>query len=565
MCVALIAVSACQFNPADFVDIASLGWCNGRPATIGVGWSVREDPAGGSTYFGTEGDDVVVIANGPVVFHGLGGNDLICINDTGIPWGTGTPPVAAGVPDVCTTGSAGSARATAAVVVTGGDGADGVVSTQSTAPLTSAQRPYAICVDLGAGDDAFHGGPQPETVRGGDGVDWVSAHAGSDFVADTGSVAGELLDCGPGQDHRHPQYAGPTPLTSCELPFCALVGPGADLSGCDLTGADLAGVDLTGANLTAAVLLGADLTGANLTSVDLSRARLTAATLTDATVTDADFAGVMDLTWVRSGGMVGVPQVHCMRDGCWSMPPSWTFANGHLVGPGADLRGADLSGVVLSGFCWCPAPGHSLAWANLHGADLTDASLYALDLTAADLGGATITGLQSSDLSGSPSALPSRSRLANGYLIGPGVRLNQADLSGIDISGVDLAGADLFRVRSGGITGQPLGLSAGMVFAGGYLVGPDADLQGADLGGLDLRAATLTGVASGGIVGTPSALPAGWRLTVGHLVGPGAYLGGADLAGADLAGIDLTDAYLNGVRSGGVTGTPAFTDARATA
>lgn len=90
MVLALLA-SACQFDPASFADTPALSECLGEQATIGIGWHADLDGVSGSSYIGTEGDDVVVITNGPVRFDGLGGDDLICVNDTGMV--SSTPPV----------------------------------------------------------------------------------------------------------------------------------------------------------------------------------------------------------------------------------------------------------------------------------------------------------------------------------------------------------------------------------------------------------------------------------------------------------------------------------------
>jgi uncharacterized protein YjbI with pentapeptide repeats len=81
----------------------------------------------------------------------------------------------------------------------------------------------------------------------------------------------------------------------------------------------------------------------------------------------------------------------------------------------------------------------------------------------------------------------------------------------------------------------------------------DSNLSGTNLQGSDLRGVRLTranmkatiltdavlnGVRTGGVTGTP-VLPEDWILLQGYLVGPG-----ADLTDADLEGIDLSDADL---------------------
>ena len=73
----------------------------------------------------------------------------------------------------------------------------------------------------------------------------------------------------------------------------------------------------------------------------------------------------------------------------------------------------------------------------------------------------------------------------------------------------------------------------------------------------DLTTANLVGVRSGGVTGTP-ALPTDWKLIGGFLIGPGANLSNATLSGFDLTGTSLLGANLTGVRSGTISGTPAL-------
>ena len=275
-------------------------------------------------------------------------------------------------------------------------------------------------------------------------------------------------------------------------------GPGADLQTADLAGAGLAGMDLTGADLGGTVLTGADLSGTVLTGAELLGTVLTGA----------------DLTGVRSGGVTGTPA---------SLPSGWSLAGGYVVGPEADLVGADLRNAPMAG----------------------------TDLDGADLAGAVLTGVTSGGVTGSPAELPAGWQLTAGYLIGPGADLSGAalggaDLAGADLAGTDLSGSDLTGVHSGGAYGTPASLPGQWALVGGYLIGPWADLAGADLDGLDLRSTALYGVVSGGVSGSGTLLPPGWLLRAGHLIGPGVDLTGVDLAGTDLAGVS----------SGGVTGTP---------
>ena len=158
-----------------------------------------------------------------------------------------------------------------------------------------------------------------------------------------------------------------------------LIGPGANLSNVFLGFADLAGMDLTGANLTGANLSGADLSGANLTG----------ATLTNANLYGTGMPNVI-LTGVRSGGIT-------MQSGPgepYLLPSPWVLVNGYLIGPGATLVGADLSGEDLSDV------GPLGMAADLSGADLSGANLGNTNLGGVDLTGANLTGalLNNADL-----------------------------------------------------------------------------------------------------------------------------------------------------------------------
>ena len=150
-----------------------------------------------------------------------------------------------------------------------------------------------------------------------------------------------------------------------------------------------------------------------------------------------------------------------------SLPTSWLLAGGYLVGPRANLKGAALSN-----------------------ADLTNAVVKSAIFTKANLKGATLTGISSGSVVGTPAALPASWRLVKGYLVGPRANLKNANL------------------RSANLT--------------------NANFTATRLTGAFLTAAILTGVTSGRISGTPATLPTHWRLANGYLVGPTRELGGRE-------------------------------------
>jgi hypothetical protein len=144
-------------------------------------------------------------------------------------------------------------------------------------------------------------------------------------------------------------------------PDCSNFSPGADLQYCKLRNANLAGVDLAGANLFDASLFDANLQGANLANASLVGAVLNYANLADTdlsgTIFDSSDPSLAD--FMTSGGVVGIPSV---------FPPSWGLVDGYLVGPVANLTGADLAGANLSGFNLLDT---NLTNANLAGANLS--------------------------------------------------------------------------------------------------------------------------------------------------------------------------------------------------
>jgi len=337
-----------------------------------------------------------------------------------------------------------------------------------------------------------------------------------------------------------------------------LVGRTARLYGADLSGADLSGMDLTSAYLAAANLSSSNLSGTNLYAADLWSANLSGA----------------NLSGVSSGGIGSGPS---------SLPDSWHFIRGYLVGPRANLDGADLTNLDLSYWDFSGAnlnhsrlyysafrnanfTGASLAGANfersfLGGANFTDADLSSASLNMAYLENTNFTraklfsvsricqdywacwyenynrfGFQSTILTGVKTvnlniysswtgnsiAMPAYWTFRNGMFFGPTADLSDRSLRQVDLSNLNLSSANLSGV----------------------------DLSSANLSGTDLSNAVLTGVRSRAVLGTPT-LPSGWVLANGTLIGAGVSatnlnLSGLNLEGMNLAGIDLSNSNLSG-------------------
>jgi len=331
-----------------------------------------------------------------------------------------------------------------------------------------------------------------------------------------------------------------------------LVGPEANLDGADLYGQNLSNLNIRGASLNRTDLRGANMSniesglltgnpvlsdgwsvfngylvgsganlgGADLQNINLSNRNLSNVNFTYANLSDANLEGL------KSSNITG-----------WyaTFPENWYIYSGHLIGPGANLSETDLTNISLSG--------KHIENVNFRGANLT----------GADFRSSFMSGIRSGSITGNPT-LPYGWGTINGYLVGPGANLTNADIGQGSLSGISLAGAnlaeanfiqsDLSNVSSGSISGTPL-LPQDWIFRNGYLIGPKADLTGADLGLTDLSSAHLFGVKSGNVAGSPT-LPPGWLLKSGFLIGPG----------VDLGQVDLRQDNLTGVTSGEVTGNP---------
>ena len=381
-----------------------------------------------------------------------------------------------------------------------------------------------------------------------------------------------------------------------------IVGPYSDLSGANLTGSSITGADVSGADFTNARLRNMrsgglvnahrpavlpapylfvpnDASGAYIVGPysDLSGANLAGSSISGADVSGADFTGAR-LQNMRSGGLVNTHRPAVLPAPYLFIPNDASGA--YIVGPYSDLSGANLTGSSITG-------------ADVSGADFTGARLR--DMKSGGL-----------EINGPPSVLPSAYRFvvsaapaSGGYIIGPGVDLTNAALSGTDLSGAtftdtnmqgaQLSSASLINVRSGGVRGSPATLPAGYTIvrdnsSGGYIVGEGVDLSGADLtncvlsnmdvSGANLSNATLTRAKTGpNLRGPPASFPsAEYHYVVsdasgGFLIGPrvdirdanlsGTDLSGFSFAGANISNVDLSATNLVNVKSGETTGPPA--------
>jgi uncharacterized protein YjbI with pentapeptide repeats len=383
-----------------------------------------------------------------------------------------------------------------------------------------------------------------------------------------------------------------------------IVGPSANLTNADLSGSNLSGLDLSNAKLIGVksgsikgrpklphswqlhngYLFGkdADLSHSEITSVDLGNIDISSATLAGA-------------KWRRISGS---PE----------LPINYSIRSGYLIGPSANLSGANLSGMTFRKVSLQHSDMReanlnqvrfeevdlsesnltstdlsrsifekvNLSKSNLSGSNLNQASFTDVNINRTNLRTTNLISLRATRVTGNPS-LPDKWQKRAGFLIGESADLSNQDFGSIDLSltnlaGVNLSNSDLTRanldyVKSSGVIGIPL-LPKSWQIIEGHLVGPKADLEFIDFGGQELRhvnitgakvngtnftGADLTGVNSGELVGTPI-LDENWRFIDNFLVGPGANLSGADLSNANLDGLDLRTSDLTRVKSGKITG-----------
>jgi uncharacterized protein YjbI with pentapeptide repeats len=327
-------------------------------------------------------------------------------------------------------------------------------------------------------------------------------------------------------------------LTGADLRF-------ADLTGANLTEVDAIGAHFGHAHLNDAVLhranlqraavegysLNTDFSDANLglawmqmaefNGARFDRANLRGATLLwsdarDASFLDADLTGAnldgtlvagANFSGVRSGSIIGRPA---------GLPASWRLLDGMLIGHRANLPGVDLSNANLSNM---NLAGTNLAGAHLANADLSSTNLAGADLSGAELSYANLTSTNLTDAS-----------LA-------GARISGAALHGTVISGADLSDTAFFKTRSGGITGTPSALPPRTAIVNGYLAGPSVDLRNAQLDGANMSDLDLTEVELDGAVLT------GADLTGAHL--QCSSMRSVDLAGATLTEAWIYEADLD--------------------
>ena len=243
------------------------------------------------------------------------------------------------------------------------------------------------------------------------------------WICRSGWLLGATMDCtlGPYGDPVTGMDFSALDLSMSSFPDAAFVEgtfAGSDLSSANLENSRFTGTNLSGCDLSNANMGGIEMEGVNLTGVDMSSA---------------------DLDNGRSIRFASIT-------GCPTLPIGMACLSGTILGPYANLREADLSGLDLSGI---DLTGSFLVYANLSGAtlgatSLSRSSFYGADLTGVDMSAVNLNYSRNGNLVACPVAAPPAWRCVANALLGPTVDLIQTDLSAQDLSGLDLFDANIW-------------------------------------------------------------------------------------------------------------------------
>ena len=277
------------------------------------------------------------------------------------------------------------------------------------------------------------------------------------------------------------------------------------------------GLSIPNTNFTSKNLISATFVGTNLTNSIFTNAILTNVNFTNATVRG-----------ITTGGLISTSTATLPSSAYYFKASGSTAGlagnDTYIIGPYVRITGMDLSNVDIS-------------------------NIPTGSFTGLITGGLTNTG---------SAVLPSGYVFLNGYIVGNGVSLVSAALTGqtfanLSMRGVDLSGATLTSTT----------------FTNTDLSG--AAIRNTNLSGLDLSTITITNLASsglnGGSGGSAVILPSGYSIISGFLIGSSVNMSSNDLSGiaipssqscssvnfssanltnADLSGVNLSNANFTG-------------------
>ena len=338
---------------------------------------------------------------------------------------------------------------------------------------------------------------------------------------------------------------------------------------------DCSGIDFTRKNFSYLDLSGIQFTNCNFTKTNFSYANLTNARMFQCNFNETNFTGA-NLTNIDLMGSIFIKPIFknvriTITNSDFTLGSGYKIVNEMIFGPNMNLDGFDLSGYNLSNI-------------NFSGSTFRESILTNCNISGTNFNQSIFDKVVSGNLTGSPIFLQPY-RLIKGYIVGPRVNLNSADLSGQDLSNLDLTGIQVnsntnmvgcnFKSTiTKNIIGIPnLSLSNkivnGNILASGVIVsGQDlsnADLSGIDLSNADLRDVLMYRIRTNNILGIPI-LSSSYKMINGIIFGPGVDLSHKDLSGvliqsislknSNLEQTDLRYSILDNIISGGCAGTP---------
>lgn len=335
-----------------------------------------------------------------------------------------------------------------------------------------------------------------------------------------------------------------------------LIEPGTFLAGVSLFDADLQGASLANATLTRANLSKADLSNADLAGADLSQADLSQANLSNANLTGANLQGAI----LHDANLAGAASANASYES--ARLRTVDFSGADLSGANFSLAQLDIGNFTNADLSGASFQRGTFARGNASGADLSGADFRGTDVFGSDFSGANLIGLKGAGARDVPLALPTGWNLVDNVgLAGPGCDLSGATFhnprfpTGQNLRGANLSGARFENAEFENVDFENANLDAAVFsncrVSGGRMAGISLDSAQIGLLPLDRQKNTLEGLESGGITGTPATL-LGVHLVGGHLIGRGTRLASVDIGGWDLSAADL-----HAIESSGLQGAPS--------
>ena len=273
-------------------------------------------------------------------------------------------------------------------------------------------------------------------------------------------------------------FAEGTPTSNCNIQL--------DLSlvNCQFKNQTLNGTNFNGKNLSGATFLESDLTGSTFENANLTKTNFEYTNLTDVSFKNANlvqakisFANIRGVKFEDSN-LFGISGVELIGEPD-NLPSGWGIQNNRIIGSGQNNNNGIFSYANLDDL--------NLSFSTFTNAWFTGTTLNRSTLSGSNFSGAHFENTVTSGLKGKAYSLPIGVRLIEGFMIGPGTVLSSNDLKTKDFSKADFSG-----VLTGNLSGSPK-LPGKWKLLNGYILGPRVKLTNADLSNLNLRNLDLSG------------------------------------------------------------------------